>query len=226
VTVLFAHTRVSLTRLRVFTAQPTHWFRPTVGSVEFRRIESRCWKACPARSRYRLESAGAPLSGNARRPRPGNCERARGGHGDRHNAAKCSACCRACPPEACTRRTSSRFVPFKISVTGETCCRGRSQKSSVPASTTAMVRVLLKEMRFSAGRLLATVPLDAPEFARCSRKHKGGRSPRWKSKRYRKRPCRLRFSHSHIESCNTCGAQSRVACTTFAPPIWRWYGCG
>ena len=67
-------------------------------------------------------------------------------------------------PEACTLKNIQSVVPFKSSVTGEHVVTAVARRS-VPASTTAMVPLLLKEIRFSAGRLLATAGLDGPEFA-------------------------------------------------------------
>jgi len=66
--------------------------------------------------------------------------------------------------EACTLKNIQSVVPFKISVTGEHAADVRPTVR-VPASTTAMVPLLLKEMRFSVGSLLGTSPLDEPEFA-------------------------------------------------------------
>src|ERR1700686_2351474 len=67
-------------------------------------------------------------------------------------------------PEACTLKNIRSVAPFKISVTGEHVV-GAVVRRSVPASTTAMVPSLLKEMRFSVGWLLAPAALDAPKFA-------------------------------------------------------------
>jgi hypothetical protein len=67
-------------------------------------------------------------------------------------------------PEACTLKNILSVVPFKISVTGEQVVAAVAN-GSVPASTTAMVPSLLKEMRFSVGWLLGAALLAAPEFA-------------------------------------------------------------
>jgi hypothetical protein len=53
-------------------------------------------------------------------------------------------------PEACTLKNIRSVVPFKSSVTGEQVVAAVARRS-LPASTTAMVPSLLKEMRFSAG---------------------------------------------------------------------------
>src|SRR6266481_3796149 len=69
-------------------------------------------------------------------------------------------------PEACTLKNIQSVVPFKISVTGEHVVDVRATVR-VPASTTAMVPLLLKEMRFSVGSLLEQVHWTSLNSRRC-----------------------------------------------------------
>src|ERR1700736_2468948 len=120
-------------------------------------------EACPAPLTLSITIALVPpLSGNAAATAAGNVKGL--AVGTETDITQPNAAHAAGLPEACTLKNIQSVVPFKISVTGEHVVAVVARRS-VPASTTAMVPLLLKEMRFSAGRLLATVPLDAPEFA-------------------------------------------------------------
>ena len=103
-----------------------------------------------------------PLSGNAASTAAGNVKGlAVGTETDMTQPIRAHA---AGLPEACTLKNIQSVVPFKISVTGEHVVAAVARRS-VPASTAAMVPLLLKEIRFSVGWLLAPAPLDEPEFA-------------------------------------------------------------
>ncbi len=89
-----------------------------------------------------------PLSGSAAETAAGNVKGlAVGTEADmtQPNAAHAAGL-----PEACTLKNIQSVVPFKISVTGEQVVAAAARRS-VPASTTAMVPSLLKEIRFSVG---------------------------------------------------------------------------
>ena len=120
-------------------------------------------EACPAALTLSITIALLPpLSGSAAATAAGNVKGlAVGTEADMTQPIAAHA---AGLPEACTLKNIQSVVPFKISVTGEHVDVAVARRS-VPASTTAMVPSLLKEIRFSAGWLLTVAPLDEPEFA-------------------------------------------------------------
>ncbi len=106
-------------------------------------------EACPAALTLSITIALLPpLSGSAAATAAGNVKGlAVGTEADitQPNAAHAAGL-----PEACTPKNIQSVAPFKISVTGEHVV-GAVARRRVPASTTAMVPLLLKEIRFSTG---------------------------------------------------------------------------
>src|SRR4029077_16721911 len=120
-------------------------------------------EACPAALTLSITIALLPpLSGSAEATATGNVKGL--ALGTETDITQPIAAHAAGLPEACTLKNIQSVAPFKISVTGEHVV-GAVARRRVPASTTAMVPSLLKEMRFSVGWLLAPAPLDGPEFA-------------------------------------------------------------
>jgi len=106
-------------------------------------------EACPAALTLSITIALLPpLSGSAKATAAGNVKGlAVGAETDITQPIAAHA---AELPEACTLKNIQSVVPFKISVTGEHVVAAVARRR-VPASTTAMVPLLLKEIRFSTG---------------------------------------------------------------------------